>query len=100
IRCHSEIVPLQENYYSSSKSEEIQRVFMQASCVKLTKSYRSTFEIMQFAQGISPNLDLVAIERHGEAPQILKCRKKAEEIERIYQLIHTFSASAYHTLGI
>jgi DNA helicase II / ATP-dependent DNA helicase PcrA len=37
------------NPYSSSKAEDIQRVFRQASSVKLCKSYRSTYEITQFA---------------------------------------------------
>ena len=88
------------NPYSASKAEEIRRVFMQASCMHLTKSYRSTYEIMQFAQGISPNPDLVAIKRHGDAPQILTCTKQTEEIEQISRLIGEFAGSDFHSLGI
>lgn len=59
------------NPFSSSSAEQIGQVFRQADCVKLCKSYRSTFEITRFAQRISPNPDLVAIERHGEEPAVL-----------------------------
>jgi DNA helicase II / ATP-dependent DNA helicase PcrA len=68
--------------------------------VKLTKSYRSTFEIMQFAQAISPNPDLVAIERHGDAPQLVKCKSKAQELEHVFAAIARFAGSEHNTLGI
>ncbi|MCA9402022.1 MAG: AAA family ATPase, partial [Candidatus Omnitrophica bacterium] len=42
------------NPLSSSSAEVIQQVFPSADAVKLTKSYRSTFEITAFAQKISP----------------------------------------------
>lgn len=88
------------NPYSSSNSEAIRRVFTHASCVTLTKSYRSTFEITQFAQGISPNPDLIAIERHGEAPEVLRCKSRTEETEQIFELIGKFSSSEYNTVAI
>lgn len=88
------------NPYSASNAEEIERAFTQASCVKLTKSYRSTFEIMQFAQAISPNPDLVAIERHGDAPQLVKCASKAQELKHVYAAIVRLANSEHNTLGI
>jgi ATP-dependent DNA helicase UvrD/PcrA len=88
------------NPYSSSKMAEIQQVFRQATCVKLCKSYRSTYEITRFAQRISPDPDLVAIERHGEAPQILECQTASEELELVGRLAAEFSSSAHNTLGI
>ena len=86
--------------YSTASAAEIQRIFMQASCVKLTKSYRSTFEITRFAQGISPDPDLVAIERHGAAPQVVRCRNLAEENARIGTWLDAFAGSDHHTLAI
>ncbi|MDZ7768091.1 MAG: AAA family ATPase [Woeseiaceae bacterium] len=56
------------NPYGASNARQIQRALKPATCVKLTKSYRSTWEIMQFAQAISPNPDLEAMERHGDVP--------------------------------
>jgi len=88
------------NPYSASTAETIQRTLSSATCVKLTRSYRSSFEIMQFAQRISPNPELIPIARHGEIPRVIECRSKAEEIERICDLISAFSNSGYNTLGI
>ncbi|MDF1578787.1 MAG: 3'-5' exonuclease, partial [Desulfobulbales bacterium] len=88
------------NPFGSSTAEQIGRVFRQAECVKLCKSYRSTWEITQFAQTISPNPDLVAIERHGDEPRVLGCKSGKEELERIRQLVADFFDSGQHNLGI
>ncbi|MPZ20770.1 MAG: AAA family ATPase [Luteitalea sp.] len=88
------------NPYSSSKAEDIQRVFTQAACVNLCKSYRSTYEITQFAQRISPNPDLVAIERHGETPEVLRCKNASEELNHVSQLVGELASSRYGTAGI
>jgi DNA helicase II / ATP-dependent DNA helicase PcrA len=88
------------NPYSASKPEEIQRVFKQGLCMKLTRSYRSTFEIMQFAQAILPNPDLIAIKRQGEFPQVVRCKNKAEEIKKICEKIGEFSKKEYNTLAV
>lgn len=88
------------NPFSSSNAEQIARVFPQAHCVKLCKSYRSTYEIAQFTRSIVPNPDLIAIERHGEVPQILGFTSKQHEIAQIRVMITHFKVSGYHTLGI
>ncbi len=88
------------NPFSSSSAEQIGQVFRQADCVKLCKSYRSTFEITRFAQRISPNPDLVAIERHGEEPAVLGFENKKAETARIRRLIADFADSGHRTLGI
>lgn len=88
------------NPYTSSDAEGIQNVFPRASYVKLNKSYRSTYEIMHFAQSISPNPELEVIERHGEEPQVLECKDKGSEIEWIVGETDSFSTSGFHTLGI
>ena len=88
------------NPYSSTTSDEIQRVFADADAVTLNKSYRSTWEIAQFAQQISPNSDLEAVERHGDEPEILGFTSPAEEVRSISKQISRFLASDYQTLGI
>ncbi|WP_347258346.1 UvrD-helicase domain-containing protein [Methylocaldum sp.] len=88
------------NPFSSSTPEAIQRVFWQASIVKLCKSYRSTYEITQFAQNISPNADLVAIERHGDKPLVLSFKNKKEEISHIRRSIDDFTNLGCRTMGI
>lgn len=88
------------NPYGYSASDAIVRVFPGADSVKITKSYRSTFEITKFAQRIRQNPDIEAIERHGKNPQILSCKDFNEETLSIKQLIDEFVNSNYKSLGI
>lgn len=88
------------NPLSSSSSREIQQVFHQADCVRLNTSYRSTYEITDFAQKISPNSELEAIERHGAVPEIRRFASREAEIEAIRAIAHAFPESDHHSLGI
>lgn len=71
-----------------------------ARSVKLTKSYRSSFEITRFAQGISPSADLVAIERHGSKPRVVACCSPEEETARVLEEIGSFATKGFQTMGI
>ena len=51
--------------------------------MKLCKSYRSTYEITEFAQRIAKNEELEAIERHGEEPAVALLPTEKKEIEWI-----------------
>lgn len=88
------------NPYSASTTETIERVFPQADTVKLLRSYRSTLEISNFAQRISHNPDLIAMERHGLPPAIKGLDSNAEEINEIRNHIAAFADSGHHSLGI
>lgn len=88
------------NPYSSSSVEIIQNIFSPAFYVTLNKSYRSSYEITQFAQKISYNPKLEPIERHGDAPQVIHCKDTSSEIEQINKLINIFYNSNLNTLGI
>jgi DNA helicase II / ATP-dependent DNA helicase PcrA len=88
------------NPYSASSAEQIRKALQTAICVKLTRSYRSSWEIMQFAQAISPNPELEAMERHGEAPKVLECKRPAEALERIREEIAAFEASGHNSLAV
>jgi DNA helicase-2/ATP-dependent DNA helicase PcrA len=88
------------NPYSASSAETIERVFPQAEVVQLHRSYRSTIEITTFAQRIVPNPDLLPLERHGPAPQVLGFATPTEELEAIKELIASFQVSGGHSLGI
>ena len=68
--------------------------------MKLCKSYRSTFEITDFAQKIHPNAELEPVARHGEKPQILQFGSAVEELSGIMGLISTYRKSGYKSLGI
>jgi DNA helicase II / ATP-dependent DNA helicase PcrA len=88
------------NPYSATNAMDIQKVFPSADCVELNKSYRSTFEIIHFAQQISKNDKLEAMERHGIAPEIIQLKNKEEELKTIKQIVGQFYSSGYHSLGI
>lgn len=88
------------NPYSATNATQIQEVLRASAPVKLTKSYRSTWEIMQFALGISPNDELVAMERHGERPQVVVCARQDDVVARIIAEIEAFEASPHRTLAV
>jgi len=88
------------NPYSASSAEGIEEVFPQAETVKLLRSYRSTYEITKFAQQISSNPDVIAMERHGQPPEVLGYGNNSEELESISSMLLTFKGSKYQSLGI
>ena len=88
------------NPYGSSTAETIQKSLTASEIMKLCKSYRSTFEITDFAQKIHPNAELEPVVRHGEKPQILQFGSAVEELSGIMGLISTYRKSGYKSLGI
>ncbi|MBN8577591.1 MAG: AAA family ATPase [Cytophagales bacterium] len=88
------------NPYSASSAESIEEVFPQGEIVKLFRSYRSTWEITQFSLRICPNPNLVAMERHGAAPEVLGFASADAEVEGIYKACVNFERSGNQSLGI
>ena len=88
------------NPYGSSTAETIQKSLTASEIMKLCKSYRSTFEITDFAQKIHPNAEREPVARHGEKPQILQFGSAVEELSGIMGLISTYRKSGYKSLGI
>lgn len=88
------------NPYGSSTAETIQKSLTASEIMKLCKSYRSTFEITDFAQKIHPNAELEPVARHGEKPQILQFGSAVEELSGMMGLISTYRKSGYKSLGI
>ena len=87
------------NPYNFNSIESLVDMFDNSMLVKLNKSYRSTYEIIKFAQKILKQ-DIEPIQRHGEKPNIIKCNDKKEELEKIKGLIEAFNKSDYSTIGI
>ena len=88
------------NPYGSSTAETIQKSLTASEIMKLCKSYRSTFEITDFAQKIHPNAELEPVARHGEKPQILQFGSAVEGLSGIMGLISTYRKSGHKSLGI
>jgi DNA helicase II / ATP-dependent DNA helicase PcrA len=88
------------NPYTASSSDAINRIFPSADVIKLFRSYRSTLEIIEFAQRISPNPDLLPMERHGALPEVKGFNTNIEEANQIMNLIFTFRKAGFQSLGI
>ena len=88
------------NPYSSSSIGKIRAIFDHSKCVTLCKSYRSTIEIAEFAQKISPNPDMIPVERHGEMPKTMQLKKEQEQTDRIVAMITEFQKSKHTNFGI
>jgi len=88
------------NPFSASSSDDIARVFPNGDSVKLVRSYRSTIEITNFAQRISRNPELIAMERHGDEPQVLRLDSNIDEANAIKEMLYAFNESNYQSLGI
>ena len=88
------------NPYSASSAEGIEEVFPQGDVVKLFRSYRSTWEIVQFSLRIVPNPNLIAMERHGEEPQVNGFATSHDEVEAIREMVMKFGNTGNQSLGI
>lgn len=88
------------NPYGSSNAEMIQKALVTGEVMKLCKSYRSTYEITDFAQQIRANAELEPVARHGEKPEVLQFNTVEEEFFSITNLISIYRTSAHKSLGI
>lgn len=88
------------NPYGASAAEDIEEIFPQGELVRMYRSYRSTFEISRFASSIHATPGLIAMERHGEQPQVLGFDTHEQEVDAIRQRVIAFEKSGYHSLGI
>ena len=85
---------------NSATLEDVARAYGAARVVRLTRSYRSTSEIVALANRVKPAAGLEAVERHGEEPRIVGCADTAEVLARTLEAVRAFRASGRKTLGI
>ncbi len=87
------------NPYHRMSQSLFETLFQKMKFVKLNKSYRSTFEIIKFAEKIQDH-EIEPVERHGEVPQIIQLKSCLHEVSQIKALIEVFEEKSYTTLGI
>ena len=80
--------------------EDLKKLYSEAEYAELSKSYRSTYEIISFAKKVKSAGTIEAIERHGEPPAIIGCRDHQDELVYIKNCIDAFAKKAYSSLGI
>lgn len=88
------------NPYSSSTFEEIRKVFADADCFKLNKSYRSSYEITSFAQKIQKNEELEPVVRHGEEPVVEVVETEEDQIQSIVSVLQKAESDSHSSIGI
>lgn len=88
------------NPYSATTYEQIQRVLHGSEVMKLCKSYRSTYEITEFAQHIARNEDLEAIERHGDTPVVAVLPTEKKETAWMEDTVRSFLQGPNASMGI
>lgn len=75
-------------------------LYTDARFTELKKSYRSTYEIITFAKRILNTDSPEPIERHGDAPDVIYCGSKEEELREISKAIQDFYHSGHTSMGI
>ncbi|TZF84657.1 AAA family ATPase [Pedobacter sp. BS3] len=89
------------NPQSQTNLQSLQKSFPQSQLMTLNKSYRSTFEIINFTQRIAFNEDIIPIERHGKSPIVYNEKDIASEKEQIIALATQFlKDKTFHSLAI
>ncbi|MCM1188347.1 MAG: ATP-binding domain-containing protein [bacterium] len=73
--------------FAQSSPAFLKELYPAAQVTEITKSYRSTFEIMEFAGRIRPDIFLEPVLRHGELPAVVACRDAEQERETALRLI-------------
>lgn len=73
--------------FAGSSMAFLKELYPAAQVVDVYKSYRSTCEIMEFAQKIQRSVKMEPVQRHGEAPAVVQCGSVDEERRRILELI-------------
>ncbi|MDL2205580.1 ATP-binding domain-containing protein [Eubacteriales bacterium OttesenSCG-928-N13] len=80
--------------------EDLMRVYPDARLVTLTKSYRSTCEIIRFARQFCPEIEIDVIDRHGPEPEVIQCQSKQEQLAILHQAIDRVRSGIHASLGI
>ena len=80
--------------------DEIRRIYKDAEFVALNKSYRSTYEIMEYAKKVCAQPSLEMVERHGDRPGSIYCENVDHEIASITARIRQFEEGENVSLGI
>lgn len=80
--------------------EELHRLYDGSELVRMEKSYRSTCEIIHFASRIIGQVNIEAVERHGDPPAVLDFRDGEEELNYLIAAVELFHQGAYNAMGI
>lgn len=86
--------------YHQSTLEDLRGLYPGGTFLRLRKSYRSTWEIIDFARQIQPAADPEPVARHGAAPRLFPCASEEARAAKLGDLIRAFRESGFASLGI
>lgn len=69
--------------FSEEGTAYLRQLYPEAEIESLYKSYRSSYEIMEFARQFAGDIRLEAVKRHGEVPEVIACADGVEESARL-----------------
>nr|WP_308742387.1 3'-5' exonuclease [uncultured Anaerocolumna sp.] len=75
------------NPHSSTSLEKISYIFPEAKCMELKRSYRSSYEIVEFSRKINPMISVLPVERHGDKVFVHEFSSLKEEINYLKKVI-------------
>ena len=75
-------------------------MYEKAEFTELNTSYRSTWEIMNFAKSILKDTKIRPVKRHGKAPSVIFCQTPGEELLKIESEIRNFLQGRDASMGI
>lgn len=88
------------NPYNLHLLDSFKNIFDNVDFVELNKSYRSTYEIIEFAKKIQNHQNIEPVERHGDEPDLIHCDNWQSELAAIKNKVFEFNNGNYATLGI
>lgn len=88
------------NPFSLNSDKSFSNIFDSMEFVELIKSYRSSYEIIEFAKQFMPDYSIEAIDRHGEKPEIIAYTNQHSLIVELQRLISQFQNNSFNRLGI
>lgn len=77
--------------------QELSKIFPDAEVIRLTKSYRSTYEIMTFAKEIIQDRTIEAMQRKGSWPRVISGGNRQAQLR---QLVRVLREGSYQTIGV
>ncbi|WP_106766148.1 RNA polymerase recycling motor HelD [Paenibacillus faecalis] len=94
IYAHGEALGSLENLVSLYGEEETE-------VIKLTRSYRSTFEIVEFTRKMIPGGEaIVPFNRQGEKPCVISVNTEAELVSSVISDIRSLHEKGYHYVAV
>ncbi len=80
--------------------QNLKKVFHNPLIIQLNRAYRSTFEIATFAKKIIDQQDMIAFERHGEEPRLIKTDSYCHMLEEMVSDLKKLDKQKYASVAI